>query len=225
VRATAVLVGLAALALLTTSCGGKRAGNTPRTTTTAVGGSTEQRADNQNALNNEAATISTDFFNLRGELATLAGDVPAGAQTLAGERTHVQTARRDLQLTSSATTGRLCPDADRTQGDVEEVHGDVDTQHGDEDTFVGDAQSVLFAVGQLKADNGQFRHDLAVVRNYVPAGAPSAAAVAAALASARAAVAKGQSTLASDLRVATQLLAQASSYATRAQAICTTRGQ
>ena len=224
-RTTGVLVGLAAFALLATGCGSKRDGNTSRTTTAAAGGLTEQQADNQNALNNEAATISTDFFNLRGELATLASDVPAGAQALAVERSHVRAAHEELQLTSSATTDRICPDADTAQGDAAKAQADVDTQHADEETFVGDAQSVLFAVGELKADDEQFRHELAVVRNYVPAGAPTAAAVAAALASARAAVTHGQATLAADLKAATRLATQASGDAARAQAICAKRGQ
>jgi hypothetical protein len=84
---------------------------------------------------------------------------------------------------------------------------------------------VLFAVGALRADNDQFRHDLAVVRNYVPAGAPSARAVAVSLASARAAVTRGQSAFATDLNTSNQLLAQANRYAAQAQAICRKRGR
>jgi len=229
VRTTACLVGLAAFALLATGCGG----NTRRGTATAAGASarqppatsTEQRADNENALNNEAATLSTDFFNLRGELATLQGDVPARAQTLSGERVHVVAAQRDLELTSSTTAERICAAARVTRRDADSTQGELDTLLGERDTFVGDEQDVLFAVGALHADDDQFRHDLAVVRDYVPAGAPSAAAVATALASARAAVTRRQTLLKADLRTARQLVTQATGYATRAEAICRSRGR
>jgi hypothetical protein len=222
VRRTGALVGVAALALLATGCGSRHADKTPETTTASL--STKQ-ADNQNALDGEAATIATDFFNLRGELDTLDADVPDGAQALAGERLHVQTAHHDLQLTSSATRAQVCADAFTTQRAADIVQRDIETQHGNRDTFVGDAQSVLFAVGQLRADNNQFRHELAVIRDYVPAGAPTAATVTAALTSARAAVTHAQSTLAADLQTANQLLGQATGYANRAQAACTKRGQ
>jgi hypothetical protein len=224
VRITGFLVGLAVVALLATGCGGKHA-SAP---TAAVGASAkrspatskEQEADNQNALNNEAATLSTDVFNLRGERATLAGDVPPDVQTLARERVRLQAAHRDLELASTTTADRICTAAAKTRRDADGMRGDVDALQGEEDTFVADARSVLFAVGALSADNAQFRHDLAVVRNYVPAGAPAAAAVAGSLASARAAVANGQSAFAADLNAANQLLARANGYAARAQAIC-----
>jgi len=222
VRRTGALVGLAALALIATGCGSRHADTRPKTTTASL--STKQ-ADNQNALDGEAATIATDFFNLRGELDTLDADVPDGAQALAGERLHVQTVHRDLQLTSSATPGQVCADAAATERAADIVQRDLETQHGDRDTFVSDAQSVLFAVGQLRADNNQFRHELAVIRNYVPAGAPTATTVSAALAAARAAVTHAQSTLTADLQTAKQLLEQATAYANRAQAACTKRGQ
>jgi hypothetical protein len=219
VRTTGFLVGLAMLALLTAGCGA-----TTREVTTHAA-SPEQRADNQNALNNEAATLSTDVFNLRGELATLAGDVPAGAPILARERIRLRTAHRDLELASSTTADRICAAAATTRHDADGLQGDIDALQGAEETFAGDAQPVLFAVGALRADNDQFRHDLAVVRNYVPAGAPSAAAVASSLASARAAVARGQSALAADLNTANHLLAQANGYAARAGTTCRKRGQ
>lgn len=222
-RTSRALVGLAALALIATGCGSGHADKTPETTTTAS--LSTKQADNQNALDGEAATIATDFFNLRGELDTLDADVPDGAQALAGERLHVQTVHHDLQLTSSAAKGQVCADAATTQHAADIVQQDIETQHGDRDTFVGDAQSVLFAAGQLRADNNQFRHELAVVRDYVPAGAPTAATVTGALTSARAAVTHAQSTLAADLQSATQLLEQATGYANRAQAACTKQGQ
>lgn len=225
-RTTGALVGLAALALLATGCGSGRADKTPEATTASLSTALSTRlADNQNALDGEAATIATDFFNLRGELDTLDADVPDGAQALAAERLHVRLAHHDLQLTSSATRTQVCADAATTQRAADIVQQDIETQHGDRDTFVGDAQSVLFAVGQLRADNNQFRHDLAVIRDYVPAGAPTAATVTAALSSARAAVTHAQSTLAADLQTAKQLLEQATGYANRAQAACTKRGQ
>jgi hypothetical protein len=219
VRTTGFLAGLAVLALLATGCGG-----TTREVTTRAA-SPEQRADNQNALNNEAATLSTDVFNLRGELATLADDVPAGAETVARERVRLQTAHRQFELTSSSTADRICAAAITTRRDAGGLHSDIAALQGDEETFVDDARSALFAVGALRADNDQFRHDLAVVRNYVPAGAPSARAVAVSLASARAAVTRGQSAFATDLNTSNQLLAQANRYAAQAQAICRKRGR
>ncbi len=53
---------------LATGCGGRHADKTPEATTASLSTALSTRqADNQNALNGEAATIATDFFNLRGE--------------------------------------------------------------------------------------------------------------------------------------------------------------
>jgi hypothetical protein len=233
VRTCGALVGLAAAALLSTGCGSKPAATRSPTSTgsaTVEGAATErpptrqQQAATETALDGEASSVATDLFNLTGEVDTLRSDVPDGAQTLAGERTDVQTGYHDLQLTNSTTKDRICGDADITRGDADTVQGDVDTQQGDDDTFSGDYRSVAYAISILEADDGQFRHDLAVVGDYTPGGAPSARAIAAAVTAARAAVTQGHSTLAADLATAKQLLQKANRYATQAQSVCTTRG-
>ena len=127
-----------------------------------------------------------------------------------GRRTRPRCRPRNAIFSSRARrpADESAPTPPRPSAPPTQCRGDVDAQHGDRGHLRRRRTVRPLRRGQLQADNNQFRHDLAVVRNYVPAGAPSAAAVAGCAASARAAVTNGQSTLAADLNAANQLLAR-----------------
>jgi hypothetical protein len=178
------------------------------------------------------ATLDLEAVRALHAIEGLGSDVQSAQSDLANFPPDLLSERKDfafihpnLAETAQAVSAHAaCFYAGNVQAAAQNVRLDLSLVHDDIHTFNGDAERVTNAITHLTTDEATLRRGVKT-NGYTPASTPTAAAIGAAISAADTELAAARVSIASYLRAANQLVAQANVDASQAQSICTQRGQ